>query len=200
MKKVKKVCAILLAALCIELFYFHFDYFYARFFSDVPHNVLLELNDFQTEHWQTTESGLVSEADPILVHSDADVFVEKLLIQAELDKNIPYVVLFYTDKLHKEFSEETMIVMPQPVNGAVEVPVSQHVKDIRIDLGDDAGVKLTGLSVTINPLYFNFSIARYVAMLTVCFGFWALTSLQRSPEYDLSKGKPGTGKVGETDE
>ena len=198
MKQVKKTCVILLVTLCIEVFYFNFGYFYAYLFSDVPHNIQLELGDFEIEHWQKAEDGLVSEFDPILVHDGINIFIEKILIQADLDQEIPYIVFFYTDDFHVAFSEETMIEVSQLINGAVEIPVSQYVKDIRIDLGDSAGIKLTKLAVTINPLHFVFSFVRYIAMLVVCFGFWALTSLQRSPEYGLDAKKAGSGEERET--
>lgn len=65
------------------------------------------------------------------------------------------------------------------------VEIGDTVRDLRIDLGDDAGTTLHSIKVTINPEEFQFSISVLVAVVIIYFCCKYLFGLQKAPDYGL---------------
>lgn len=196
--KAKKISiGIVVIALLVELFCFNFSYFYGLFFEDFDHNILLDLDDFEMVHWLHDGGEWVSEFDPMLIRNAIDTQITELEVRVQADRPIPYLVFFYTDEQHSEFCAEAMITSTPVSDNVFSVQVDKYVQDIRIDLGDDAELRVSGMDLMLNPLYLNFSVSRYCAMLVVCFGFWALNRLQQSRNYYIDiegSKKEGTGE------
>lgn len=172
-------------AVLLELFYFNASYFYGKLRKERPYNITLSLADFETQNWEKTSQGMRSQPDPILIRSGLNMDVTEVEIAGQTNRPIPYVFVFYTDPAHPEFCEETMVSAEAGNHSVFTARLPGQIRDIRVDLGDDPGLELYALSLCINPLRLEFSVARFTAMLVVCFGFWGLTRLQSSPEYSL---------------
>lgn len=196
--KAKKISiGIVVITLLVELFCFNFSYFYGLLFEDFDHNISLDLNDFEKVHWLQDGSGWVSEIDPMLIRNGIDTQITELEVRVQADSKIPYMVFFYTDEQYLEFCAEAMIEVAPVSDNVFSVQVGKNIQNMRIDLGDDAGLRVSGMEIILNPLYLNFSVSRYCAMLVVCFGFWALNRLQQSRNYHIdieSSQKEGTGE------
>lgn len=189
----KKVFAILAAALLLELFYFNGSYFYGMIRRERPYNVTFSLNDFETANWEKQSTGLLSQQDPMLYRLGVDANAAEVEIRARTNRPIPYAFVFYTDSVYQDFCEQTMILADNKGDGLFTAQLPGEIQDIRVDLGDDPGLELYDFTLCINPLRFEFSAARFTAMLIVCFGFWGLIWLQRFPDYNLKN--TGGGKV-----
>ena len=187
MDKKKRIVIILISALLLELFYFNADYFYKMLRRERSYNVVFSLNNLEMLNWERTPEGMCSQPDPILFRQGINMDVTMVEIVARADRTIPYVFVFYTNANYPEFCEQTMVLAGDKGEGKFVAQLPGQIQDIRVDLGDDPGLRLYDLTICLNPLRFRFSVARFVAMLVICFGFWGLTRLQSSPEYILIK-------------
>lgn len=187
MNKKRRIAAVVVGAALLELFYFNASYFWESWKRERPNNVEYSMSDLGTVNWEKTPQGLRSQADPILYRTGVDMDVAKVEITAHTDRDIPYVFVFYTDEAYPEFCEQTMVAaQKEEKTGTFTAQLPGAIHDIRVDLGDDPGLELYEVTLCINPLRLEFSIARFVTMLVVCFGFWGLTRLQGAPEYNLT--------------
>lgn len=187
MDKKKRIAIILVGALLLELFYFNAAYFYNTLQGERPYNVVFSLTDLEVLNWEKISSGLRSQPDPILFRQEINMDVTTVEIEARTNQPIPYVFVFYTNEVYPEFCEQTMVLADDKGEGVFIAQLPGQIQNIRVDLGDDPGLELYDLTLCLNPLRFKFSVARFVAMLVICFGFWGLTRLQSSPEYILKK-------------
>jgi len=185
-KRSMSVIIVLLIAVLMELGIFNFSYFVKMSDKNLHSNVQYDLSDFEKQNWIIIGDELTSQSDPILVASDVNMKVKEIKIQATADSEIPYVVLFYTDAQHAAFTGDTMLTLTGGLHNTFETTLSKDITKLRIDLGDDAGLVLRGLTVTLNPNKMNFSISRIIAILVICFGAKFLFTLQRSPDYGIS--------------
>lgn len=109
----------------------------------------------------------------------------------EVNQAVPYIQVFYTNNENENFNGELIIEYGQPVVGEVEIGINQYVKDLRIDLGDEEGIILDDIKMIINPINFNFSVSRIIAMISIYFLSAGLFYLQKNPDYNINEGKGG---------
>lgn len=181
MKLIYKVVIVLLIGVTLELGYFNFDYFREYMDKSTKKNILYTMGQMEIQNWTTTDTGLVSEIDPMLIIRGVDTKVKRIKLEVKTQKPTDYILLFYTNETIPIFNDSDSILYN--VN-EVQV-IDKYVKDLRIDIGDKAGTKLEHIEVIINPMNFIFSISRIIAILMIYLLGRFLFTIQQSPDYGL---------------
>jgi hypothetical protein len=194
--KIFEFVAVLAVALVLELFVFNFSYFRGLLDNDIAHNLNYDIGDFEVINWDEDDGVLVSRFDPQLVLNGINTEIKDICITAKADADIPYAVLFYTDETYPVFTGDAMLTIQGGNGNVFKADPDWKATDLRIDLGDDAGLRLTGLDVEINPLKINISISRIIAIFIIYYGAKFLFSLQRSPDYGLNVKQRSEGENG----
>lgn len=182
-KSVVQAIILVIFAAILQVFLLNLDYWKYKFSDNSISNITYELGDFEAANWQVTETALLSEKDPILVLPNISCNVDRILIETQLTPTIPYLEVFYVNDVHTQYGE-VMIHEDNPKERTT-VEIGDTVRDLRIDLGDDAGTTLHSIKVTINPEEFQFSISILVAVVIIYFCCKYLFGLQKAPDYGL---------------
>lgn len=180
-KQIRLILVVSGVAILLELGMFNFSFFSKLVEPGLRTNVTYQLDDFYKSNWIENGTTLISGIDPVLTIYGVNNKVEDLIIQAQSDTKIPYVQLFYSDK----FSGDNLITIREVTNNTFKVHIGKEINDIRIHLGDDAGLVLRRLAVTINPMKLEFSVSRVIAVMLIWYGMKFLFSLQSSPDYGI---------------
>ena len=180
-----RILVIAIAAAAIQFVLLNWSSWKLLLDDTMQKNKAFSLQDFELVNWMEKDRETISLQDPMLIHKDINMLIEQIQINFESDPLPPYVQVYYTSSNHKSFYEEAVVKM-QGANPTITVEINEKVKDLRIDLGDDPGIVLQSLTVTINPVEFHFSIAIEVAVIMIVLGGALLFSLQREPDYGLS--------------
>lgn len=201
MKVAKKALVILLIAVAMELFIFNFQPVCDRVLGRENLNEIYTLADFETINWTETADGLISGYDPMLILDGVNTQVHSLRIFSDCLGQVPYVNVFYTNDHYLQFGDGPVLLEMVESGNAVEIAVNDTVENLRIDLGDQAGVALNQLTVIVNPSAIQISIARIVAIILIAFFAEFLFSLQRYPTYfsdsiETSSGSKDGGETG----
>lgn len=159
----------------------------------VQKNLVYTLQDFQIQNWTEQNGQMTSGHDPMLMRDGIDGYVRQVRIELEADPLPPYLQVYYTNPAHPAYDGEA-VVTAQQVSSITVIDVNAEVQNLRIDLGDDSGTVLTGLTVTVNPVELHFSIAIIVAVILIYFSGKLLFSLQRAPNYGIADIQPDKKK------
>ena len=183
----KNFCFVLLVAIVLEIVFFNYTNIKLMLNQNIEKNISIMQEDIEYYNWERRGNLLVSKTDPILIIPNVNSKIKAIKLDMQLNKPIPYIVVFYTDKENEKFGENTMIIYNKNIQGNMLLPLDAEVNDLRIDLGDDEGVILSELKIIINPVTLNFSIYRVIAMLLIYLLSVLLFKLQRNPDYKLDK-------------
>ncbi|WP_407306646.1 hypothetical protein [Desulfosporosinus sp. SB140] len=183
--RVKNLLIVLTVALLLEFGVFNFDFISAKVNPNKKYNLTYTMEKMQAVNWTKQDNTLVSRFDPNLIIPSINTMVNKVNITVDADKSISNVVLFYTNNKHINFSAESMITDNETLVTTTTIDLNQQVKDLRIDLGDNPGLVLKKITVIINPIKFNFSISRIIAILLMYLATIGLSALQKGPDYKL---------------
>lgn len=186
----KKLIIVLVVALTLELGVFNFTNLSLLLNPNIEKNKKFTLADMEIVNWQSSDGKLISKADPILIIHNVNTEIRTVEVEAQLDKPLPRIAIFYTNDQNKNFNETTMKVYNENLIGDTLLTLNAQVQDIRLDLGEDAGLVLSNLDVTINPARISFSISRVIAILLIYLSAVGLFALQRNPNYHLDKQPP----------
>lgn len=190
MMKYFKILFVAIFAILIELFVFNFDYVYLSFVTKVDKNIEYELQDATLVNWQRVNGYYISESDPMIIFNDLDTDIKNVCISVDSQPIISNLVLFYTNYNMSDSEEPLMIVWNKdPIDGEYNIEINNNVKNLRIDLGDDAGTTLKEFKLIVNPAVMNFSSARTVAMILIYVSSKLLFRLQRKPKYNIDNGE-----------
>lgn len=183
-KLIFKSIVIILISMIIEVGFFNFNYI-KEIIKDTPDsNIKYDLKNVKLENWDKSGETITSKADPMIIITDVNKDIKTIKIQCKTNKPIPYIDFFYTNTERAEFNGD-MLLRIDNVKGNINVyDINQSAKDIRLDLGDNAGLVLTDFALTINPVDFNISISRVTAIVLIYLISSGLFSLQRSPNYE----------------
>lgn len=188
----KQICRfflVLLVGISIELIIFRGPQIIRLLSPKSAANQELHLSDFETANWEHLEDGrLCSGEDPILVVAGVDAHIDKIEIDVIASRELPYIDIFYINKDHPQYGELYQRCGEMEGNHA-EASIDDHVQDLRLDLGDDAGLTLYDLTVRINPVEIDISIARIAAIIFIYWSGAFLFSLQKAPDYGLDDEK-----------
>lgn len=188
MKKKRKIIQLLLAliiGIILEIFVFNYSYVKSRIDASKVYNEIYTLDDMLTLNWDIGEKQLVSKTDPQLILESLNTVIDEIIIKYQVEGTVSDLVIFYTEAENQNFSEERMIQKLEPNNGENEVMIGKYVKNIRFDLGDASGVVLNGLEVIVNPIEFDFSVSRVVAVVLIFFITQKLFALQDPVDYEI---------------
>jgi len=187
-KGMLRFCVVALAAVAIELVFFQGLNIVKLLWPGYQANILLSLDDFEIANWVRREDGtLESGLDPILVTGRLDARVDVIEVTALASKQIPYIDIFYINEEHPQYGELHLHNELKDGNSSV-FTLDDDVDNLRIDLGDDAGVILRELTVRINPVEFRPSLSRIIAVILIYWSGVFLFSLQKMPDYHLNEG------------
>lgn len=187
-KKIKKIIFVIIFAVAVELLIFNFNYVLASL-TPQSNNLRYSLDQIQTINWQRNGDTLVSEYDPILIIPNLNMKVRTIRIIVEASKPIRNVVVFYNNDQFPVFSEKTLISNTEPLVKSTTITLNQRVNDVRIDLGDEAGLTIKDITVIINPIDFDFSFSRIIAIILMYLSIIGLSVLQKAPAYQLEAGE-----------
>ena len=185
MRQIRRVIISGVVAILVELLVFNFS----AIMNQISGNevIFFSAKDFRYQNWQQQEDGSkVSLADPVLYIDGLSAKVKTLTIRANMDVLPSSYTIFYTTEPTEVFSAEKMIVV-EAKSDEVEISLGQRVCALLVDLGDEAGVVLRDISLTLNDVGWDFSAARVIAMLIVYWGTIGLMRLQKSADYGIDE-------------
>lgn len=171
-------------ACIIELLVFNGSAILFSMDRNAEKNRVIEPEQMTWLNWTPLDEAWVTELDPQILISGIDTYVRELEITAELSEEIPFIVVYYKTDDSQEFSDARMTFTDQ-VQTVNRLFIRNPVTELRIDLGDNAGVRLQNLTVVLNPDRFHFSLSRVIAMLLIYVVSVGLFRFQKSPEYHL---------------
>jgi hypothetical protein len=126
---------------------------------------ILQVEKINYTHYNNS---FITEENPYIVIMNVKTYIKNINISGDISvKNIP-VQIFYTDSESDSFTEEKSIrkeILYFDTNS--NIVINTNVKDIRIDLGDNAGVIIDDLRIDINPVKFKINILRML-VFTLC--------------------------------
>ncbi|WP_313560209.1 hypothetical protein [Ruminiclostridium cellobioparum] len=181
MKLISKIIIVLFVGIILELGIFNFDFFKEYVDKSTTKNIYYTLDQMEVKNWTKINNGLISEEDPMLFIKGVNTKVKKVKLEVETDKPAEFILLFYTTESDPIFTDSASILY----NTDSLLKVDKFIKDLRIDIGDKAGIRLKQIKITINPLNFNFSISRIIAVLIIYLLGRFLLTIQQSPDYDI---------------
>lgn len=176
---------VIVIALMLEIVIFNFSSLMIIVDNNIEKNVVYTLDDLEKVNWDQQEKGFVSRSDPMLILPQVNMQIKSLKIELVADRIVGHGTVFYTNTKIPEFSGKGMISIEKPFDSENLIAVNQYVKSLRIDLGEEAGLKLEGIKIVINPSQFTFSISRVIAIVFIYYGAVFLFSLQKSPDYGI---------------
>lgn len=138
-------------------------------------NEELEWND-----WTETKGVHVTAGNSNIVYHGPEQYVYYLKIVTDTKSgSIPDVILTSNDA-NGNLSQQRLRgkkIMYAEIGG--------NLSNLQIDYAPSVGFEARNVSVVLNPVGINFSIARVIAMLFVYYGTNALFKLHKSPDYGL---------------
>lgn len=190
MKLLKQIVALTLVALFLELGVFNFSAMKMRLSSNPLKNESYILADCTQINWVQNGGDLISQPDPQLILETLNGKIEKIELSYEAEGNLPYIDLFYTDNVTTAFSGDAMLRVEglDPTGGSISL--NWDVTALRIDLGDEPGLRVKDFHLVVNPAVVKISMVRIVTVFLLFFVGKFLFSLQRAPEYDLQEDMP----------
>lgn len=189
-KKVKYLFSfifILFLSIIIEFCVFNFINISEILDNSLKKNIAFSLEDAKLSNWEKNNTEYISEFDPMIVYNNIDMYIKKIEIKTSMNKKVPYIDIFYTNKNEPEFNGKMLLKINEVNQDTNVLIVNQYAKDIRIDIGDEAGVSLSDFSIIINPTKINFKLSRVVAIVLIYYMSVGLFSLQKSPDYDIEE-------------
>jgi|GEM_PF-1628029 len=181
-----KIFLIAAAAFILQLVLWNWSSWSFLLDGSVKKNVVYTLQDFQTQNWTEQDGQLISSHDPMLIRDGINSYIRQVQIELNANSLPPYVQIYYTDDTHPNYDGDA-VIMAQPVFDTMVIDVNDDVQNLRIDLGDEPGTVLQGITVTVNPVKVHFSASIEVAVMLIYLGGSFLFSLQRAPDYGLSE-------------
>lgn len=142
---------------------------------------MLTLKDAMMINWQQEETTFVSMEDPVIVFSGIDKMVNmlelKIIGQNEVNEPITIFVTFQAGQ------EPQILFTDLPAQNKLRCFIGAYIQDLRIDIGECAGIQIEDCEVTLNQHRVNFSISRVVAMMLIYYITQLLFLFHRGPDY-----------------
>lgn len=186
---IKKMLLVIFIAFFIEIGIINFSNVVIFFDNTVNKNISYDINNMKIINWQKDSEKLISNSDPMLVVNNIDTNIKRIKIEVDVDKEIPYIDIFYTNSNNENFNGQKLVHFNKKVKEKTNIEVNQYVKDLRVDLGDDVGLVLRNIKIIINPTELDFSASRIIAIILIYYSTIALLSLQKAPYYKIKEEK-----------
>lgn len=128
-------------------------------------NISRSVSELQMVNWQSTGSGFVSDADPMIILENVNSYIHSVKIGGKWDNDEP-VALFYTNSPDEDFSEDKKLVLPyNQIGGCIYFYPDAEICSLRIDLTEEAGKELTISEIEINDRSLLISFSNF---MTIC--------------------------------
>lgn len=184
----KKILIVIIFAFLIELIIFNYVEVKNELNSSVQKNIVYNIKDIKKVNWSMKNRKLISNLDPILELENLNTEVKNINIQLKGKNNIPYIDLFWTEEKNEVFNADKIQRINTNIKGnfnqEIKIELNKQVQDLRIDLGDNPGLELDEIKITINYSHIRLNYARIIAMLLIYITSKFLFSLQQNPKYD----------------
>lgn len=184
MKFGHKLIFITVFAIIMEIVLFNFPYVSGMLNRNMDKNILYNLENIEKTNWIKHDNELISKQDPMLVISDINTYVKNFELSFSIDKKIPFIMCYYTKNKEDIFNDKMSIALTNNINDKNKITVNSYVKNLRVDLGDDAGIILKNMSIVINPVKLNFNIARVITIILIYVISTCLFYLQKGPNFE----------------
>lgn len=185
MKFKYKLIYVIMFAIFLEIVVFNYSYIRSMFDKNIEKNVSYTLKDMEKINWTESNNGIISQLDPMLIISDINTYVKDFELTLSMDKNPPFILCYYTKNNEDIFNDKMSVAVTNIFSDKNNIKVNSYINDLRLDIGDNAGLSLSNLSVIINPVKFDFNIARVITVILIYLIGAGLFFLQRSPIYDV---------------
>lgn len=170
--------ALLVLWIALECFVFNFNATKARLVYSGQTNIDLDQEEMKKINWVQNGDTLVSKEDPQLIFEDLRQYVGQITIFYESSAPVNDIAVFYTTDEVSEFGAELFAQSLQPEQKGTTLKIDSYVKDLRVDLGDAAGVSFENIHIRIEPLTIQISLARLVAILFIFYMSKLLFAIQ----------------------
>ena len=179
MPKIKKLLLVVLFSVLLEFFYFQRDYWIYRLDGNVKTSLTLTLEDAQAINWEISDSGMISNEDPILLFLIDPIYVYNLKVSYKTIPDIETCTVIYRDA-----QNELKSTAVTAVSGNFNVLMRENLgTELRIDLGEAAGTRLDEITVVINNVPFTPSLSRIIAVILIYICGVYLFKIQEMPDY-----------------
>ena len=182
--RIFKIFSVIAIAVLLEFLVFNFSNVFMLLDPNLEKNVSYTLDNMDTINWEKNDETLVSGLDPMLILSGINQEVRSVEISVDADQSIKSSTIFYINNQVKYFSEQGMVIA-KGEQGKVSAPINKYVKDLRIDLVENAGLVLYKITVIINPAKIQISFYRIITIILIYFATIGLFKLQKSPDYQI---------------
>ena len=167
-------------AVFLEIWVFNFEYWMEKVDTSTRKNIVYNVNQMEKVNWTKTSQGWVSEGDQHLIIKDLNTRINIIQINMQVEQKPDYILLFYTGDEVGKFNNDASILC-----GSETVKVNKNIKDLRLDISNRKGILLKDITLIINPMSFNFSFARVIAIILIYIFGYGLFALQRRPDYGV---------------
>ena len=186
-KLLKKVIIISLIAVLLEVFYFNFSALQLMLGEHEGKNLVFHENDFSFVDWEKQGDTFISTSvDPQVLIGLDGMRINSVLLHADTIPQTDSYQFYYTD----EHGEVAVVNGSRSESGLIMFHVNDWSANwIRIDIGDAPGIQLKGVTVTVNPVQWDISLSRIVAIILIYLLGSLLFRIQSMPDYGITLGK-----------
>ena len=181
MKFSLKILLSVCAAVLLELAVFNFDVWQMRLSAEPQKNIVFSLGELTPVNWRTEGDTYVSESDPQLFIPTDPMYLYSVSVQYETEPQVTSCTFYYSNPdgtvslLNNTdiLGEQTIFRLNKTIG-----PI------LRIDLGEEPGIKLSDMRVVVNPTpQLHISISRIVAVVLIYTCGSLLFRIQKMPDY-----------------
>ena len=193
MKVLKNAVIMLVIGFVLEVGYFQFPTLYNCFCGKTPQKEYV-LSQMQPINWHMDGAFWVSESDPAHIITNINCYVNTLDVYFDSKSEVNGVTVFYTNDTYPEIEDNTTIHISGLIDEHFRINVKDNVDDMRIDIGEEAGMELHDAKIVVNNRKFELSYSRILLLMMVYVLGAGLFRLQKMPDYkveDISRKEDG---------
>lgn len=180
-----QVIIVFVLGLLIEFFWFNLDYFLLRQ-KDIPKNIEFNMQNAELYNWQKTDTGYVSQPDPMIILNGINCFVDNIRIDITPDLDISNGTIFFTNDNIEVFGiEEGIININSSLKNNKDFKIDEFIRDLRVDIGESEGTQVVDVNITINYNKLDFRFTRVIIIVLIYVVGYFLLTLQRPRKYDI---------------
>lgn len=176
-----KVLLSVCIAVLLELSVFNFDVWSTKMKAEQLKTDTFSLEELTLVNWHMEDGAYISDVDPQLFVPTDPMWLSSIFIQYKTAPQVENCSFYYSNP------DQTVDVLSKTdvLNGQTIFKLDQEVGPIlRIDLGEDAGVKLSDIHVVVNPVpRLHISVSRIAAVVLIYIVGSLLFRIQKMPDY-----------------
>lgn len=181
MKFSSKVLLSVCVAVLLEVVVFNFDVWGTKLKAEQLQTAAFSLEDLTPVNWYMEDGVYISDVDPQLFVPTDPMWLSSVSIQYITEPQVTDCAFYYSNP------DQTVSVLNNIdiSDGQTVFKLDKEIGPIlRVDLGEEAGVRLSAIRVIINPMpQLHISISRIVAVVMIYVCGSLLFRIQRMPDY-----------------